>query len=213
MLAPLHVDSTEHPDTSRFPGLASWKARIEDMNALIAHIGDQAFVAAGHSYGGLAALTLGGAQPVPLAGMAMPLYPRLARAVIAFSPPAPIPMLITAAGYARLAVPALIETGSIDVVPGITAPSGDGWKGHLVPYEVAAAGHDRYGLVLEGVDHYFGGAIGRYDRPGPKQLDRLADANRVVGVFLNAYGESNARARRALAGLVSDKYPVRLLHK
>ena len=27
VLAPLHVDSREHPDNAKFPGLASWKAR------------------------------------------------------------------------------------------------------------------------------------------------------------------------------------------
>ena len=41
VLAPLHVDSAEHPDTAKFPGLASWKARIEDMRALSAHVGNR----------------------------------------------------------------------------------------------------------------------------------------------------------------------------
>jgi pimeloyl-ACP methyl ester carboxylesterase len=215
VLAPLHVDSREHPDTAKFPGGASWKARIEDMNVLIAQLGHQPYVAAGHSYGGLVALTMGGSHPIPPSGMALPLYSRLARAVVAFSPPSPIPVLVTAEGYGKLAVPALIQTGSIDFVPGITAPTGDGWKGHLAPYDAAASGNNRYALVLEGVDHYFGGAICSYDRPGPKQLDRLTDANRVVGLFLNVHGQSRVdpRAHRALTALVSDAYPVRLLHK
>lgn len=40
VLAPLHVDSREHPRTKDFPGLASWKTRIEDMRLLIAAIGE-----------------------------------------------------------------------------------------------------------------------------------------------------------------------------
>ena len=208
MLAPLHVDSAEHPDTSKFPGLASWKARIEDMRALSAHIGQRPWIAAGHSYGGLVALTMGGAAGIPPAGMTGPLSDPNVRAVIAFSPPAPIPVLMTREGYAALGVPALIQTGTADDPPGP-----DGWEGHLAPFEAAAPGRHRYGLVLEGVDHYFGGAICRYEVPGPKQLARLDDANRIAGLFLAAFGAGRASARRALDAAVSDALPVRLLRK
>ena len=210
-MAPLHVDSAEHPDTAKYTGLASWKARIEDMRTLIAHIGNRPFIAAGHSYGGLVALTLGGAAAIPPAGITGRLDSPQTRAVIAFSPPAPVPVLCTAQGYTALRVPALIETGTIDNSPG--APGPDGWKSHLIGFDMAAAGHDRYGLVLDGVDHYFGGAICRYDVPGPKRLDRLADANRIAGLFLKAHGEGNVAAKRALNALVTDNLPVRLMHK
>lgn len=213
ILAPLHVDSTEHPRTKDFPGLASWKARIEDMRALSAHVGQRPWIAAGHSYGGLTALTLGGAAAVAPEGISGRLADANARAVVAFSPPAPIPVLCTAEGYGKLSVPALIQTGTKDIVPGITTTDGDGWRGHLVPYEAAAAGNNRYGLVLEGVDHYFGGAICRYDLPGPKQLDRLADAARISGLFIDAHGRRDGAARARLDRLVSDALPVRLLHK
>ena len=134
-------------------------------------------------------------------------------AVVAFSPPAPIPVLVTAEGYGKIAVPALVQTGTNDIVPGITSTDGEGWRGHLVPYEAAAPGANRYGLVLEGVDHYFGGAICRYDLPGPKQLDRLADATRISALFVDAYGRGEKGAVRRLDALVSDALPVRLLRK
>ncbi|NLR70364.1 alpha/beta hydrolase [Novosphingobium sp. ERN07] len=213
ILAPLHVDSTEHPRNKDFPGLASWKARIEDMRALSAHVGQRPWIAAGHSYGGLVALTLGGAAAVAPEGISGPLADANARAVVAFSPPAPIPVLCTAEGYGKLAVPALIQTGTKDIVPGITTTDVEGWRGHLVPYDAAAAGNNRYGLVLEGVDHYFGGAICRYDLPGPKQLDRLADAARISGLFIDAHCRRDGAARARLDRLVSDALPVRLLHK
>lgn len=211
VLAPLHVDSQEHPDTAKYPGLASWKARIEDMRALAGHLGNRPRIAAGHSYGGLVALTLGGAAAIPPPGIAGSLADPLVQAVIAFSPPAPVPVLVTQQGYAALAVPALIQTGTADIVPGIT--DADGWLGHLAPFHAAAPGGQRYALVLEGVDHYFGGAICRYDRPGPKQVERLADANRIAALFLKAHAEGSRRSRAALDALIGDALPVRLLRK
>ena len=213
ILAPLHVDSIEHPRIKDFPGLASWKARLEDMRALSAHVGKRSWIAGGHSYGGLVALTMGGAAAVPPEGWSGPLSDPNARAVVAFSPPSPIPVLCTAEGYGKLAVPALIQTGTKDIVPGITSTDGEGWRGHLVPYDAAAPGGNRYGLVLEGVDHYFGGAICRYDLPGPKQLDRLADAARVSALFVDAHGRGDRTAAKRLDTLVSDTLPVRLLRK
>ncbi|MBB4614837.1 alpha/beta hydrolase family protein [Novosphingobium taihuense] len=213
ILAPLHVDSSEHPRTRDFPGLASWKARLEDMRALSAHVGRRPWIAAGHSYGGLVALTMGGAAAIPPEGWGDPLSDLNACAVLAFSPPAPIPVLCTTEGYGKLAVPALIQTGTKDIVPGITTTDGEGWRGHLVPYEAAAPGGNRYGLVLEGVDHYFGGAICRYDLPGPKQLDRLADAARVSTLFVDAHGRADKVARKQLDAMLTDRLPVMLLRK
>jgi alpha-beta hydrolase superfamily lysophospholipase len=163
VLAPLHVDSERHPHTRDYPGLASWKARIEDMRVLSAHVGKRPWVAAGHSYGGLVALTMGGAAAVPPQGLTGPLSDPNVRAAVAFSPPAPVPVLCTAEGYAKLSVPALIQTGTADNPPSApgAAPLPGSWKGHLAAFDAAAPGGHRYGLVLEGVDHYFGGLICR----------------------------------------------------
>lgn len=211
ILAPLHVDSLLHPDTAAFKGLDSWRARIEDMAALSAHIGDAPFVAAGHSYGGLVALTLGGASPVPPDGMALPLSDRKVIAALAFSPPAPIPVLVTREGYGTLSVPALIQTGTKDIVPGITDT--DGWQGHLAPYEAAASGGDRYALVLDGVDHYFGGAICRHDLPGPPQLAELGQAIAISTEFLAAFGMGDTEAKAMLNARLTPDLPVRLTRR
>jgi hypothetical protein len=196
VLAPLHVDSTDHPRMADYKGLAGWKARIEDMRALSQHIGGP-YIAAGHSYGALTALTLGGAQAVVPEGVEAPLRDPAVIAAVAFSPPAPIPVLITATGYGALAVPALIQTGTMDILPGLDM-SGEGWRSHLAAYEAAAPGGHRYAMVLDDVDHYFGGAICRPDRPGPPQLREIARAADVSTLFLRAYGSRSASARRAL---------------
>jgi len=196
VFAPLHVDSLDHPDTAKYPGLASWAARLEDMRALSAHVDAKSYIAAGHSYGGLVALTLGGSAAAVPPGFQGSLRDPRVRAVVAFSPPGPIPALITKEGYATLAVPALIQTDDLDSPPG--TPAADGWKLHLVPYEAPAAGGSRYALVLAGVDHYFGGAICKFDLPGPPQTQQLQIAAQISTQFIDAYGAGRASARRAL---------------
>lgn len=212
VLAPLHVDSRKHPHTSDYPGLASWRTRIEDMRLLSDHIGDTPYVAAGHSYGALTALTLGGAKGVPPEGIEGPLRDPKARAVVAFSPPPPIPVLMTREGYAQLAVPALIQTGTADEAAAETQGV-DAWRGHLVPYEAAEPGNHRYALVLEDVDHYFGGIICDYSQPGPPQREKLDTAVSLASLFIEAYGRDEDHAKAALASQLSGDLPVMLLRK
>lgn len=194
--APLHVDSTDHPDTKSFAGLASWPARIEDMRTLAAHVGTRRYVAAGHSYGALVALTLGGATPTPPKGIDGPLRDLRAVCAVAFSPPGPNMGLIGAEGYATLAVPAFIQTGTKDVPLGMTDPLG--WRDHLIAYEAPAPGGSRYAMVLDGADHYFGGLICRPELPGPKQTEQLSRAVAASSLFLAGYGAGNRRAVAAL---------------
>lgn len=213
VLAPLHVDSREHPDTAKFPGLASWRARLEDFAALTAHIDHRPYVSVGHSYGGLTALVLGGAQSMTPQGWVGAQSDGKAKAVIAFSPPAAIPVLISREGYGKLSVPALVQTGTLDLVPGMTASDADGWKVHLDAYEAATPGGHRYGLVLEGVSHYFGGLICDYSQKGPPAVQGLKDANRIAGLFLGAYGWGDGKALARLDGAISPDLPVRLMKK
>lgn len=206
--APLHVDSTDHPEHERFAAAASWPARIADMRALADRYGERGYIASGHSYGGLMALALGGASPVAPPGVATPLRDARVLAVLAFSPPAPIPGFVDAAAFATLAVPALIQTGTADVPPG----SGD-WRGHLAAWEAPAAGGDRYALVLDGVDHYFKGAICRPELPGPPQLAELDLAAIISIEMINGVGRHQRRARQALDARLTTTGPVQLMRR
>jgi hypothetical protein len=200
VLAPLHVDSTDHPDRERFPALASWGARIEDMRAVSALIGERRYVAAGHSYGALGALALGGATPMLPEGVTGPLADPRVAVVLAFSPPGPMAPLIDAAGYSTLARPALIQTGTADIPPGATSH-----EGHLLAHEAAPARGDRYALVLDGVDHYFGGAICRPELPGPKHTAALARAAEVSRAMIDLWLLDKPAPRKVLAAQVGER--------
>lgn len=206
--APLHVDSTDHPEHDHYPPAASWPARIADMRALAERHGGREYVAAGHSYGGLMALALGGAAPTVPPGVATPLRDPRVQAVIAFSPPAPIPGFVEATAYAPLAVPALIQTGTADLPPG----SSD-WRGHLAAWEAPVAGGDRYALVIDGVDHYFKGAICRPELPGPPQLAELEQAATLSITMIEGFARNRRSARRALDARLSATGPVQLLRR
>lgn len=200
VLAPLHVDSTDHPDRANFVGLESWAARIEDLRGVTAIFEDDRYVAAGHSYGAMAALALGGARPMLPAGVTGPIRDPRAALALAFSPPGAMPPLIDAGGYSGLAVPALIQTGTADIPPGA-----DGWESHLLAYETAPADGDRFGLVLDGVDHYFGGAICRPELPGPKQIAQLDRAAALSVLMLQGWMQGDAAARDRLAALIGKR--------
>jgi hypothetical protein len=210
VMAPLHVDSTDHPEHANpaYGMLGSWRARLLDMRSLAAFAAVP-YTAAGHSYGGLTALTLGGAAAEVPPGLSGPLDDPRVTSVVAFSPPGVSPGLVTLEGYRTLKVPALIETGDHDV----PYNSKDGrWQGHLAAYYAAPAG-DKYALVLEGVDHYFGGLICKFDAPGPPQDAQLKAAVGVSTVFIEAYGARSGTARRRLNASLSTSGPLRLARK
>ena len=209
ILAPLHVDSSSHPDTAKYSSAASWGPRVLDMQALSAFVNAPSYIAAGHSYGALTALTLGGAAGLMPPEVKGPLRDPRARCVVAFSPPGTTPKLMPG-GYAGTAVPAFIETGTRDVLPG----NGDAnsWESHLAAYNDAHPG-DKYGLVLDGVDHYFGGLICESDKPGPPQTAQLADAVRLSTVFMEAYGLNDKAALRTLDQALSPVGPVKFTRK
>ncbi|MBB5686399.1 alpha/beta hydrolase family protein [Sphingobium boeckii] len=213
--APLHVDSTDHPDTKAFAGSASWRARLEDMQALASHVNAESFIAAGHSYGGLVALTLGGASPTVPEGYSARLRDPRVQAVVAFSPPGHAPGLVTGADYASLAVPAMIQTGTLDNPPAApgTKPDPEGWRSHLLAYDNARPGGDRYALVLDGVDHYFGGLICRPELPGPRQSAPMKQAVALSLQFLEGFGLGRKRGRAGLDARLSESGPVMLRRK
>lgn len=210
--APVHVDSADHPLRERYPMPATWMARLEDMRAVSALIGVP-YVAAGHSYGALTGLVMGGADGIIPENLRGPLRDSLVRCVIALSPPPPMPGLIEPGGYAGLAVPALIQTGHRDLMPGWPEIE-EGWRVHLPAYEEARLGGDRYLLVLDGVDHYFGNAIGEPGRDAAPQLEALVETVAISRLFMKAFfPDAKVGARQHLDARLTALGPARLEKK
>lgn len=167
VVAPMHIDSEDWRKPEKSPQSQVWISRGEDMNLALSKnsnlnellakqrvkIDYENIAAMGHSYGALIAQVSGGAQatpPTPLNGN------QFVKAVVAFSPPGVMPGLIDKNGWSRLSVPSLTITGTSDILPGFI----DDWKLHKHSYDFAPAGR-RWLWVGKGVDHYFGGMIGR----------------------------------------------------
>ena len=109
----------------------------------------------GHSYGGMIAQMTAGAQ---LSGDAANFAVDSVfkpTALIAISPPGPIPNYIETVGWEKVAAPSLIVTGTNDIVPNMT----ENWEDHLVSFTVSPKGS--YALVYDDMDHYMNGAYGR----------------------------------------------------
>lgn len=191
--APLHVDSEEHPERSKYPQNDSLGLRLEDYDLIVSRYSgkDSAsplpgvgfsgeVIAAGHSYGALIAQIAGGARLD--AGFA-PLVTRspLPLAVVAISPPGPIPNYVSSAGWSKVSVPQLVVSGTTDVVPGM-APE---WSLHMVSYSAAPTGK-AYALVFESMDHYFNGAYGRLKPTDAAAEQAVAQLNAEVLRFAKA---------------------------
>jgi hypothetical protein len=183
VVAPLHVDSMRHPDREKFSIAASFFERLHDLKAAGAYVGERwpkaPRLAAGHSYGTLASLCLGGALP------AFKARDPAVIAVLGYSSPGKVPGLVPPTAYATVATPVMIVTGDKDVVPRFAENPAD----HLFPVESSPAG-DKYGLVLTGADHVVIGGQ-------PPELQALAIA--AGRSFVRAYIRGDAKARKALA--------------
>ncbi len=185
VVAPLHVDSLRHPDRERFSLQQGFSERLADMQAASAYAAarwpDAPFAAAGHSFGTLISLCLGGA----LADLAPLRDPRVS-VVVGYSSPGRIPGLIGPQSYAGNAVPTLVVTGDADLVPGFVSD----WRDHLYPVESSPEG-DKVALVLPGGGHNLiaGGNEAHYLR-----------ASAIGTAFLQAHLLGDAAAETLLQG-------------
>lgn len=213
------VLSVTHRDSVRLgvkrgtnePRYFAW--RLDDMEALLARL-PEAFrsvpegerllrridttkiAAAGHSFGGLVAQTIGGATYFDAATGATRTRsdPRV-RAVLILSGAGPFPPTLRNEDFATLRVPTFVSVGTEDLAqaPGLT---GEQWR--KLPFDLAAPGQ-KYRLTLRGADHYFGGSIGRDDLPRAQQADEYLRLYAAwSGKFLDAFLRGDRSAAREL---------------
>lgn len=134
----------------------------------------------GHSYGALMAQMGAGAIATGPDGKISNNRLTNIAAIVAFSPPGPMPGAIDARGWSRIATPSLTITGTADIFPGFV----DDWKAHIVSYEATAVG-DRWLWVGDDVNHYFSGLFGRSGAIPPAISDRFDHAIATSIAFLN----------------------------
>ena len=198
--APLHIDSEVLTPAEPPAREAVWRSRQEDIAVLAtkplrlrAAVADgteitEGWIAAGHSYGAFVAEVAAGARSdwddLPTAS--------LPRAVVALSPPGPIPGFIGDNAWQGLSVPQIVLTGTADILPGFV----DDWRVHARAYETAA-GDDQWLWVGAGVDHYFGRLIGRLDRETEPQQAGFDNALETMHAFLATYAAEPAPACRS----------------
>lgn len=189
IIAPNHLDH----DGLRTPaGDELWRTRLEDMTNPINHreLFDRAaseaggrldwshVAMAGHSYGALVAQVLAGAKTALAIDRPLPLI----ACVAAFSPPGPRPRLTPRDSWDSVTVPALLQTGDKDIIPGFI----DDWEQHKIGFDVST-GRQRWLAIGRGVDHFFGGLICQPGTPSdPAQYPALMASARASGDFLRA---------------------------
>ena len=156
----------------------------------------------GHSYGALIAQLVAGAKLDDAEdGPLLDNLPRPA-AVVAISPPGPVPGSISAMGWSEIEIPMLVTTGTTDILPGFI----DDWRGHLTSYEAAQA-QETYALIYEDMDHYMDGAYGRETNlSGEALASRKAAIDHLVGAIalfadqISMQSAPSAERWKALAG-------------
>lgn len=219
VIAVTHRDSTRlgTPRGKNDPRFLGW--RLDDMAMLferlpsllatvpgLARRTDLSRIAAtGHSFGGLIAQTIAGATlRDPANGESRSYRQPAVRAAIIFSGAGIMPPVLSADDFAALELPALVTAGTDDLKQ---APALSGYEWRRQPYDAMRAGQ-KYLLVLEGADHYLGGAVGRDDLPRSVHADDYVAAFRSAStLFLDAFLRDDAAARERLAQLPTTPAP------
>ncbi len=192
--APLHIDSEliqhDEPPTPQ----AVWSGRQTDMQLVSelslflrqlpnsVTLAPDHLIAAGHSYGAFVAQAMVGARSEWVD--ADPSERSIA-AVIALSPPGPIPGFIGTDAWRALKTPQLVLTGTADVLPGFI----EDWQTHAVAHR-ENDGTDQWLWVGTDVDHYFGRIFGRLDREVEPQEAPFLDAQKTIIAFMADFAQA-----------------------
>jgi dienelactone hydrolase len=195
VIAPLHADSTdwtglkparEQQTDWRLSDMRLASARLPELAVQAGiQLGTAPRIAAGHSFGALIAMLDDGPGTV---------------AIVAFSPPGPLPGL----AIPTVRKPMLTITGTADVLPMIASE----WQAHLHAHERAEGPAIAY--VARQADHYFGGVFGRPELPGPQQQDQFDEAMDLAERFLDGFALGDRAAVSTLLRLVPDHGELRV---
>ncbi len=196
-----HLDAGGPADPDRIPAQGLFNSRVADLSLPLQHTAAienacaelgvrpdwQRVCAMGHSFGAVVAMSLAGATVVQSVNQPATATPHPAvSAVITVSPPAPREGLVPLNAWETVQLPALTVTGTQDILPGFI----DDWRQHIAGYETGSGG-DRWQVIGQGVDHYFGGLICRLSEGHKAEAQRpaLFETNAVLIDFLRQWSE------------------------
>lgn len=182
VVAPMHIDSMQHPQQPEATPQSIFMTRIVDLAVVRGYVKaghpGKPLIAAGHSFGSLNALMEAGA--VTIAG---PLGDPDVKVVVALSTPGLIPQLVTPSTFETVSTPVLIVTGDADLVQGfVTEP-----RDHRAAFDTSPAG-DKMLLTFAGGDHSLVGNADAADF-------ELIAATTVDFMRAHALGDVAAQAR------------------
>ncbi|PXA85551.1 alpha/beta hydrolase [Caulobacter sp. D4A] len=188
VVAPTHVDSKASPDSGKYTLRQAFALRLLDLAAasleITADLPSLPVASAGHSYGSLMALMMGGALETVI-----PARNPDVKAVLCFSSPGVIQGLIGPTAYQGVKGPMMMITGDKDVLPGVI----EDWHEHLYPFDTSAPG-GKYLWVGKGVGHSMS-----YHPEDPG----FPEASALSVAFLKAKVLGDAGAEAALAAQAS----------
>lgn len=179
VVAPMHVDSEEHPDQKKYAPPSWSHHRLEDIsgihNALKGNHSTDEWIAMGHSFGGLIAqLTAGATASGNSVEQCCAIEPSR---IIALSPPGIVEGQIEATDFTGINRPMVLVTGTKDVLPLFAKK----WEDHLDSFHNSQS--PATAIVFKDADHYFNGLYGRQTDDYP--ADTAAALVTIVSRFIN----------------------------
>lgn len=149
---------------------------------------------AGHSFGAFTAQQFIGAGVFdPHVGRFKYYRDDRIKAVVAISPPGPMFDSITEKSWMEVDRPMLVTTGTWDV----NASFWPDWRLHKMSFDTAKP-DDKFAVVIQGADHYFGNLICRPERDALPQKNALKMLNTTAVAFLDAYVKDKRVAKEFL---------------
>lgn len=215
VILPSHPDSGRPGSVDRDPQNKIFLEQVADMSSVLdsldaiktqveplRHAIDPTRVAAaGHSMGALIATIVAGLTRLDSDGSRLSLRDDRFDVAVLLSGPGPLPLTPQDA-WASVTLPTLVTTGTRDHANRGTA--GATWEWRLGAFRLTPPG-DKFGLVIDGADHFLGGMLCAERADGSPDLEAFDILKNVSTAFLDAYLKNDAAARAYLQdSAVSD---------
>jgi hypothetical protein len=206
-IAPLHIDSESNGFGFRdLAGVDLLAERVADMRHIVDSLDElesrvpglggkidrERIAASGHSFGGQVAMAMTGLDVMDMAGNPLPSADERFDVAVILSGVGPM-VNIAEGSFDRYTTPTYSSGGTKDLGATGRGPIHP-WPWRMAAYFQTPPG-DKYGVVLQEGDHYYGGLICRETAGGPPDFEGLTIIRGTSTAFLDAYLKNDAAAR------------------